>query len=183
MNKTARWALVVVAAQAALIGVYWLVEHQRGERAVAAFGTAPPQRVDLATPPLTLRRRDGSTTRLLPPTTPTVLHIWATWCPPCRTELPSVLALPSEHAVDVVTIALDPSWQDVAGFLDDQALGAAHAFLADSAEVERALSVRSLPVTFVISASGRVALRFNGARDWSDGRFVAGYLGELSEAR
>lgn len=176
--------LMVIAVQAVLLGLYWFVERQRVQEpsAARALGTEPPERVEMSMPPLTLGRRDGSTARMPPPARLTLVHVWATWCPPCRAELPALLALPTERAVDIVAIALDKDWADVERFLDGQA--GSHVFLGDGAEVERALGVRSLPVTFLLTPGERhVALRFDGARDWANESFVERWLDHVEEPR
>ncbi|WP_428261514.1 TlpA family protein disulfide reductase [Haliangium sp.] len=135
----------------------------------------------MAMPALTVRRRDGGAVALAPFARPTLVHVWATWCPPCRAELPGLLALPSEHAVDVVAIALDDRWGDVDRFLDD--LDASSVVLGSSEEVERVLGVRSLPVTFFVQADGRISLRFDGARDWTDEAFVEAHVEAAVDVR
>lgn len=184
MSRGARWVLTVIALQAVLLGAYWVVERQRVREpsAARALGTEPPQRIEMSMPPLILQRRDGGTAGMSPPTQPTLVHIWATWCPPCRAELPALLALPTERSVDVVAIALDKDWAAVERFLDGQP--ASHVFLGDSTQVERALGVRSLPVTFLLTpGESRVALRFDGARDWANEVFAERWLGGVEGRR
>ncbi len=119
-------------------------------------------------PALSLTARDGTSAGL--PTTQrrTLVHFWATWCPPCRFELPGLLALSDDGRVDVVAIALDDDWADVDRFLDRRA--GANVFLGNASEARSALGVHTLPVTFVVE-SGQIRLRFDGARDWSDSTF------------
>lgn len=184
MSRSARWVLTAMVVQAVLLVAYWVVEHQRvrAPSAARALRTEPPQRVEMLMPPLILGRRDGSIATMSPPARPTLVHIWATWCPPCRAELPALLALPNGRAVDVVAIALDKDWATVERFLDDQA--GSHVFLGDGAQVERALGVRSLPVTFLLMpGESRAALRFDGARDWANEGFVQRWLDEAKEPR
>jgi thiol-disulfide isomerase/thioredoxin len=181
MSRTARWVLAIAALQAALVGVYWLVEHQRAPKANDSLGTEPPQRVDVPMPSLTVARRRESRSELLSPQRRTLVHVWATWCPPCRAELPGLLAVPSQHDLDVVAVALDRSWNDVDRFLGD--MNAPNIVLAGSEDVERALGVRTLPVTFLVEADGRLTLRFDGARDWTDEAFVRTYLEERVDGR
>jgi hypothetical protein len=76
--------------------------------------------------------------------------------------LPGLLALPTEHAVDVVAIALDRESADGERFLSE--LDASKVFLADGSEVQRALGVRNLPVTSLLYNGNRIALRFDRAR-------------------
>ena len=174
MKRSTRWVLAAVALQAALFGLYWLVEQQRNSEADPSLETDPPQRVDMALPPLTIHQRDGSTVDLRLSSRPTLVHVWATWCPPCRAELPGLLELPTDHAVDVAAIALDEGWPDVDRFLGG--IDSSNVLLGDSDEMERALGVRQLPVTFLLQANGRIVLRFDGARDWTDEAFVKTYL-------
>jgi cytochrome c biogenesis protein CcmG, thiol:disulfide interchange protein DsbE len=110
----------------------------------------------------------------------TLVHVWATWCPPCRQELPGLLAVPSEYDVDVIAIALDKNWADVDRHLDG--LDASGVFLGDSESVKRSLVVSTLPVTFILRQD-QVALRFDGARDWTDRAFLKRWLGESTGER
>lgn len=179
MKRPACLVVAVLAVQAMLTGVYWLVEHGRvPERAEhRSLGTEPPQRVDLAVPQLDVRKRDGSRVDLRAPLRPTLVHFWATWCPPCRAELPGLLALPDEHSVDVMAVALDDDWADVERFLDG--LPMSGVLLGEASEAERVLGVRTLPVTFLVQPNGRISLRFDGARDWTDVAFLQALASRL----
>ncbi len=181
MNRNARWVLAIAALQATLVGVYCLVEHQRAPKTDESLGTEPPQRVDMPMPSLTVARRDGTDSEVPSPQRRTLVHVWATWCPPCRAELPGLLAVPSQYEVDVVAIALDPSWHDVDRFLGNR--NASNIVLAGSEDVGRALGVRTLPVTFLVQADGRLTLRFDGARDWTDEAFVRAYVEQRVHGR
>lgn len=177
MNRTARWALAIVLLQAALVGAYWLVES--GRRTTHGLGTEPPRAADGRLPSFRVLHRDGTRGALALSEGRTLLHIWATWCPPCRAELPALLALPRRHDVAVVAIALDPSWDAVDAFLNRDDSGTMA--LATSAEVERALGVHALPVTFLVEGDGQIIGRFDGARDWTDQAFVQTYVGAVGE--
>lgn len=180
MSRSIRVVAALVALQAVLVGSYWLIEHRREHQREhlrspdgamrSELGTAPPVGVTGTLPPLSLRRRDSRRFELGAPERPTLVHVWATWCRPCRTELPGLLAVPEEHPIDVVAIALDEDWADVERFLGR----ARHSnvFLGDSREIQRTLSVHSLPVTFLVQPGGQLRWRFEGARDWTD----SGYL-------
>lgn len=172
MNRSLRIVLAVVGLQALLVGIYWLVEERRESE--LALSTAPPQRVGGRLPSLSLRAGNGDRIELKGIRRPTLVHFWATWCPPCRTELPALLALPEAHPVDVVAVALDRDWADVERFLEGR--DSSRVFLAGSAEIERALNVRTLPVTYLVEPGGKLRLRFDGARDWADLRFLRTWL-------
>jgi thiol-disulfide isomerase/thioredoxin len=180
MNRSARWVLSIALVQATLLGVYWLVEHQRAPSTAESLGTEPPQHVDMSMPSLSIRRRDGRSVQLSSSGRRALVHVWATWCPACRAELPGLLGVQSRHDLGVIAIALDKSWDDVERFLG--AIDSSNVVLAGG-DVERALGVRSLPVTFLLEADDRVSLRFDGARDWTDKLFVRTYIEEYVDDR
>lgn len=181
--KSSRLVVVLVATQVALLGVYWLVEQERSaERAdQVPLGTQPPRRVNLATPALSVLRRDGSLASLRGIDQPTLVHFWATWCPPCRAELPGLLSLPSEHNVAVVAVALDDDWSDVDQFMAETPTP--DVVLGEAKHVQEMLGVKDLPVTFLMLPNGQTVLRFNGERDWTDRSFVNAWLNEVEFSR
>lgn len=167
---------MIAGMQVALVGLYWLVEAQRSSdrRAEAELGTAPPQRVEGLMPALSLWAPDGSRHELRDVDRPTLVHFWATWCPPCRTELPGLLAIPENHPVDVVAIALDRDWRAVEHFLDGRP--PATVFIGDATQAEASFAIRTLPVTYLVGAGGKLRLRFDGARDWTDRTFLSSWM-------
>jgi thiol-disulfide isomerase/thioredoxin len=167
-------ALVVV--QAALVVGYWLVERERSASrdSDSELGVADPSRVDGRVHRLTLTTHAGERFEWTAPERPTLLHFWATWCPPCRSELPGLLALPEQHGVDVVAVALDPQWGEVDRFFEGRA--PAGVFLGDTHEIEADFGVHTLPVTLLVQPGGRIQLRFDGARDWTDARFTSAWM-------
>ena len=177
MTRLARVIAAAVALQAALLGVYWLVERGRTSTVGpdAALSTAPGVEVQGRLPALTARRRDGTLIELdaLPRTT--LVHFWATWCPPCRVELPALLRASEEGSVDVLLVALDPDWAAVERFMGGATPDGV--VLGDAARVEAALGVRALPVTLLVAPKGQLRLRFEGARDWGDARLRRSWRG------
>ncbi len=175
MKKLLRAGAVLVALQAVLIGGYLLLEGAREDKS-GALTSAPPERIASPMPSLAVRYGDGSAGNLARHRgQPLLLHFWATWCPPCRQELPGLLALAERSNGKVLLIALDDDWTRVRRFLD--AAVPAHVALADSSQVERFFGVRTLPETFVVDAAGNMMLRFRGARDWT----VAATLDQLPQ--
>ena len=165
--------LVVLQGLAAL--VYWRVEGGRTTpAAVRSKLREAPERIDHAFPKLAVMGPQGRRFPLPAPTRPTLVHLWATWCPPCKEELPGLLQLSAEGSVQVWAIALDRDWSEVRRLLGEPVPSAV--VLAESAEVERELRVRNLPTTFVAGGDGRLRWVFHGERDWTQAELVERWL-------
>ena len=106
-----------------------------------------------------------------------VVNFWATWCPPCRRELPSLEALHravADKGVVVLGIDAGEPWDAVNGYLIDLKPALTFPILTDErGEVMRAWQVKGLPTTFVIDRQGRFALRALGGRDFSRADAIA----------
>lgn len=178
MKQTLRWILALALLQASAVSIYWCVEHRRSSSHNVRWSTEPPQHMNRPLPSFTVTHRDGSLARLELPARRTILHVWATWCPPCRAELPALLKLSSHHDVSVVALALDSNWEDVTRFLGDT--NSSDVVLATGHDVEQALDVQNLPVTFIVEANGHISLRLDGARDWRDEHVKRQYVMEPS---
>jgi peroxiredoxin len=99
-----------------------------------------------------------------------LLNFWATWCPPCREELPALQALHASLASEGLTIlavSVDGGSADaVARFAAER--GLAFPVLHDpSEEVARRYGVLAYPTSVVIDRAGRVVLSAPGAYAWS----------------
>jgi thiol-disulfide isomerase/thioredoxin len=99
---------------------------------------------------------------------PVLLHFWATWCPPCKEELPSLLhvgrELQREGRLEVIAIVLDEDWEDVRAFF--HGVTPPEVLRDATGTLVKHFEVGALPDTFLVNANGRHLLRFGGARDW-----------------
>jgi thiol-disulfide isomerase/thioredoxin len=141
---------------------------------------APPAAIDagpIAAEPASLVDRDLALTRLdgtrddlaaLDGKT-LVLNVWATWCAPCRRELPSLQRLADAAPADVVVlgIAVDRDADFVREYLRDIGIRYVNYIDPEQRVGRTALGVDRLPQTLVIAPDGR-ARRIVGAADWSD---------------
>ncbi|MDP2345883.1 MAG: TlpA disulfide reductase family protein [Deltaproteobacteria bacterium] len=96
----------------------------------------------------------------------TLVHVWATWCKPCREELPELLAL-QEDGVVVVAVSVDESWEVIDHFFAGRA--PANVVRASHDEVRASFGVDKLPTTFVVDAGGRIRFRLAGGQPWNAG--------------
>ena len=102
---------------------------------------------------------------------PAVVNLWATWCTPCRTELPEFQAASEDHdGVRFVGVDIGEDPVVAEAFLDD--LGISFEQYADpDGDLSDALGVAALPVTLVVDGDGDIAERHLGpmTRDDLDG--------------
>jgi len=100
-----------------------------------------------------------------------VINFWATWCPPCRRELPSLEVMYKAVAakgVVVLGINAGESWDQVAAFAADFKPPLTFPLLLDKAgSVMRDWQIKALPTTYALGRDGRIALRALGGRDFS----------------
>jgi hypothetical protein len=117
MGQPGRWILIFLMAAAAGTGGYWLAH--RGAEPVEATATAAvqPPVVPPATviperrPDVTLADRDGEPRNLAEWNgKPQVINFWATWCAPCRREIPMLNALSGDGhwpGIALIGVAID----------------------------------------------------------------------------
>jgi cytochrome c biogenesis protein CcmG, thiol:disulfide interchange protein DsbE len=95
-----------------------------------------------------------------------LLNVWATWCPPCREEIPALQELHERHAaqgLDVVGVSIDSrgEQENVRGFLDG--FGVTYPIWLDPAErVTSVFRTQGVPTTFLIGRDGTLLWRHVG---------------------
>jgi len=125
-----------------------------------------------ALPEVSFRDADGDTVRLADFRGRTVLlNVWATWCTPCREEMPTLDRLQAELGgpdFAVVALSIDRAGADVVGAFFDE-IGIEHlAIHVDaSGRASRQLSVVGLPSTLLLDAEGREVGRLVGPAAWN----------------
>lgn len=104
-----------------------------------------------------------------------VLNFWATWCPPCRSEMPSMeelnRLLAGEEFVMLAVNVEDDAQDIVEEFLTEHP----HSFtvlLDGDGEVQRSYGVYRYPETFIIRPDGIIAEKVIGAINWADPKIV-----------
>jgi thiol-disulfide isomerase/thioredoxin len=134
--------------------------------------------LDEPLPDLTLSILDGDSIRLADLKGQIVfLNFWATWCAPCRKEMPSLDRLQAAlggDAFDVVTIATGRnSPAGIDRFFSETGLTALPRFTDPGQDLARAMAVMGLPVTVVIDREGREVGRLLGGAEWDAPEAVA----------
>jgi thiol-disulfide isomerase/thioredoxin len=105
----------------------------------------------------------GRPVRLAHLGTPTVINLWASWCAPCRTELPQVQRYADRAAGRVQVIGVitnDPVRSRPQSLIDDLALR--FPMLDDQhATLQTRMGARVLPMTLLVDAQGRIVYRYS----------------------
>lgn len=103
-----------------------------------------------------------------------LLHLWASWCQPCVSELPTLHALSqkiSDESIHMVLVSLDKDWEDEKAFFTK------HSLFLDAHKVSTLLDTNGLvagqkygtsgvPETYLIDPKGNIRYYFVGQRAW-----------------
>lgn len=134
-----------------------------------ALGIQAPQEM-VEAPEFALADATGKTVRLKELRGRYVfLNFFATWCGPCREEMPAMERLHQAYGgkgLAVLAINLEESPAQVAKFVKELRLRFPVVRDADGT-VSRAFAVRGLPVTYLVDRDGRILWRAFGAREWN----------------
>ena len=102
-----------------------------------------------------------------------LVNFWATWCPPCVKELPSIAKareLLSEEAFDVLAINVGEDKTQIESFLRTRLGGVLNfeVLIDDNLVAVKDWKVRALPTTYIVDHTGRVVYSAMGEHDFSD---------------
>jgi peroxiredoxin len=112
-----------------------------------------------------------------------LLNYWATWCPPCRDEMPSLEMLTRRMTRDhgtklqIVTVSVDEDYNEVNRFFGATA-PTFHVLWDRQKSAAGAYGTSRFPETYLIDPEGRIAAKFTGPRDWYNQGMVQ-YFSEL----
>jgi cytochrome c biogenesis protein CcmG, thiol:disulfide interchange protein DsbE len=142
-------------------------------------GSRPP-RIGTAAPDFTVRDSDRTVTLSQFKGQVVVLNFWATWCPPCIEEMPSLVEMQQRmkaKGVTVIAVSLDVDASNYHRFLRDHGVNLLS--VRDGEGRSNALyGTFKFPETYVIDRNGIMRRKFIGAVDWT-GPDVIEYLGKL----
>ena len=135
-------------------------------------------------PDVQLETLDGDTVRLSDYRGQVVvLNFWATWCPPCRREIPDLMRLQDrfgDRGLRVVGVSLDREGKAVVQrYVDD--IGIDYTVDIDDGSIARAFGgVPALPTTYIIGRNGRIRGRVPGLA--TEAMLASGLRGLLNES-
>jgi thiol-disulfide isomerase/thioredoxin len=168
-------ALIVVGI--AIVGVWYAVQPAAGDEAQQQ-ATASGQALGLArlaTPrpvaDVAFEDAQGARHSLAEFRSKAVLlNIWATWCAPCRKEMPALDRLQANlgsNAFQVVALSIDRGGVPaVKSFYDEIDIKALPIYVDSTTEAQAKLGVVGVPTTLLIDQEGREVARYTGPAEW-----------------
>lgn len=102
-----------------------------------------------------------------------LLNFWATWCAPCRKEMPALDNLHkelSDAGLEVIGVHVGPSLGEIKRFLGQ--VPVEFTILIDQDMALANWGVMGLPTTFLISPEGKIIYRAVGEREWDSARMI-----------
>lgn len=165
MNRS--WRLAVF--------VLWLSSGAAPAAETANSQTLSPVAKPFAAPDFTLKGEDGKTYRLADYRGKVVLlNFWATWCPPCRYEMPSMeRAYQKVKGEEIAILAVNVGEDETTVFAFTGQYPVSFPLPLDlDGSVIAKYPVIGLPTTFIIDPHGLVTHRAIGGREWDDHRLL-----------
>lgn len=101
------------------------------------------------------------------------LNFWATWCPPCVEETPSLVALSqtlADRPFKIIAVTHDEDPDALIQFVREQQMDTSNILILrdPTGDLAERYGTALLPETYVIDPTGQILARFVGAEDWSD---------------
>ena len=105
-----------------------------------------------------------------------VVNFWATWCVPCKKELPDLSILDQKlekYKIDVITISIDKKniKDQIKFLLTNGAFNLTH-FFDKEMNLFKAMNLRCVPTTIIVDKSGIVLSKHEGILKWSEDKVV-----------
>jgi cytochrome c biogenesis protein CcmG, thiol:disulfide interchange protein DsbE len=135
----------------------------------ACYSGTRPARIGTAAPDFTVKDDDHSVTLSQLKGQVVVLNFWATWCPPCIEEMPSLVQMQQllkSKGVTVMAVSVDVGGSEYHRFLKDHNVSLLS--VRDGDQKSNALyGTFKFPETYIIDRTGIVRRKFIGPVDWT----------------
>ncbi len=101
-----------------------------------------------------------------------IINFWATWCPPCRKEIPDMIELQKTYAgkFSFIGIAVNDKLENVVAYVKEKGINYPVAMgdekvVIDYGKFLEGGQIRGIPTSFAINSKGEIVTAFVGARD------------------
>ena len=152
------------------------------------YGRSKPSSINLPARDFTIQDTDRSVTLSQLRGKIVVLNFWATWCPPCVEEMPSLVQMQrkmQDKGITVLAVSVDDDADDYHKFLKDHSIDlltvretGKRTDTGVIAPVSSSYGTYKVPETYIIDRNGVIRRKFIGAVNWSQPEIVE-YLSRL----
>ncbi len=176
LTALAKWIVVIGAllTVTVVVGLHVTTGESRREVALAAASDLNAQLVQGPAPDFEVVRGDGTKLRLSDLRGKVVfINFWATWCPPCRKEIPDLeeLAKKMKHVpFEILAVSSDESWNEINAFLSGKQTRMLIGLDPQKQAISNRYGTEKLPETYVVDRDGNLRLRFVNVQPWTDSR-------------
>ena len=105
-----------------------------------------------------------------------VINFWATWCVPCKEELPDLSLLKSKikkYNIDVFTISIDKKdIKDQLRFLSNNGASNLDHFFDKEMKIFKALKLRGIPTTIIVDQNSFIISKHEGILKWGEDEII-----------
>ena len=103
-----------------------------------------------------------------------ILNFWATWCAPCKEEMPSLDKLHAKDGIFVFPINLeDKNLKKTHKFYDDLNITNLNIYFDEGLKLTKAFFIRGVPTTIIFNKNKDEVARIKGSVDFSDKKFIS----------
>ena len=105
---------------------------------------------------------------------PVFLNIWATWCPPCVSEMPSINSLAANTRLKDVAflcVSVEDDLEVVSRFANSRGLKVP--IFLGGAEAPTPFRTEGIPATFLINREGKIVSKYIGSAEWNEERVIS----------
>ena len=133
----------------------------------------PRAKVRLPAGPLLVRSREGAARDLAARSGKgLILHFWATWCGPCREEMPTLVKFVKEtkgdRNVEFLAVSVDEDWKVVDAWLKERGIADLPLALDPKGDTAHRVGTDKFPETWFVAPSGEIVHYIAGTADWND---------------
>lgn len=155
-------------------GIYYIMHRNNKENASSPFQAAPGfQLQDSAGKIHALNDYTGDVV---------LVHFWASWCPPCLSEIPQWVELANNFkgkSFQMIAISEDDHWADAQKVLPSQKLPANITSVLDiKSQVADRYGSYQFPETYLLNAKREIVAKWVGGQDWKDPKLL-NFLNEI----
>ncbi len=105
-----------------------------------------------------------------------IINFWATWCIPCKKELPDLSSLKSKikkYNIDVLTISIDKkNIKDQLEFLSNNGASNLNHFFDKEMKIFKTLKLRGIPTTIIVDKNGYIISKHEGILKWAQDEII-----------